>query len=188
VEEQRKEEVQAIYKKKMEELVDMVGERSITMEEFKRREKEMEKEKVRELGEEEERKGKEEVVEKMREKVMVEVLEMGGKRGQGRPKRKVSEGAETDVEGINIGMVYIVDREKMVHIKFYFFVFIIFNFCDCFIVHAVSRDQISAGMSSSARCYEVLEVHQGMARVSLGEREAGEHGREGGKKEGCDRH
>jgi hypothetical protein len=44
----------------------------------------------------------------------VEVPRVGEKRGRGRPKRKASEGGETDVEGAEIGTVYIVDREKMV--------------------------------------------------------------------------
>jgi hypothetical protein len=79
VEEQRKEEVQGKYKKKMEELVDVVGEGSITMEEFKSREKEIEREKVRELGEEEEEKDKEKVREKVWEKVVVEVPGIGEK-------------------------------------------------------------------------------------------------------------
>jgi hypothetical protein len=49
-------EVWEKYEKEMEKLVDEVGEGKVSMEEFKRREKEMEQEKVRELGEEEEKK------------------------------------------------------------------------------------------------------------------------------------
>jgi hypothetical protein len=41
--------------------------------------------------------------------VVVEVPRVEGKRGQGRPKQKMSEGAETDAEELKIGTVYIVD-------------------------------------------------------------------------------
>jgi hypothetical protein len=112
-EERRKEEIRKKYEMDMEELVDAVGEGKITTEEFERREKEIEGEKARELGEEE-KKDEEKVGEKVREKVVVEIPEMGGKRGRGRPKKKAVEGAETDAEG-NIGdIIYIVDKEKMV--------------------------------------------------------------------------
>jgi hypothetical protein len=114
-EEWRKAEVQGKYKKEMEKLVDVVGEEEINTEEFERREREIEKEKVRELGEEEEeKKDEEEVVKKVQEKVVVEVPRVGEKRGWGRPKRKASEGVETDVEELRIGTVYIVDHKKMV--------------------------------------------------------------------------
>jgi hypothetical protein len=79
-EEWRKEEIQEKYEKEMEGLVDEVGEGKITME-FERREKQIEREKVRELGEEEEKKDEKEVVEKVQEKVVVEVPGVGGKRG-----------------------------------------------------------------------------------------------------------
>jgi hypothetical protein len=151
-EERRKEEVREKFEKAMKELVDAVGEGKITTEEFGRREKEMEKAKAKELGvEEDEKKDEEEVAEKVREKVVVEVPRAGEKRGRGRPKRKASEGGETDVEGAEIGTVYIVDREKMVS-EFLFLLFYRFNFYDCFIVRAMSRNEVGAGMSSTAGC------------------------------------
>jgi hypothetical protein len=101
-------------------LVDAVAEGEIDMEEFERREREIEKEKGRELGEEEEKKDEAGVAEKVWEKVAVE---MGGKRGRGRPKKKVLEGAETDAEGVKIRMIYITDKEKMVSNFFFFFFF-----------------------------------------------------------------
>lgn len=100
--------------------MDAVGEGKMSMEEFERREQEMEKEKVKELGEdEEEKKDEEEVAKKMQEKVVVEVPRVEEKRGRGRPKRKASEGAETDAEELKIGTVYIVDQEKMVSKKLF---------------------------------------------------------------------
>jgi hypothetical protein len=93
------------------------------------------------------------------------------------------EGAETDVEEMKIGMVYIVDREKMVSKYFYFFVFIVFNFCYCFIVCAMLRDKVGVRMSSAVRCYEVSEMCEGEARVSLGEGKASEYGSKGGEEE-----
>jgi hypothetical protein len=88
----------------------------------------LERKKARELGEEEEeKKDEEEVAKRVQEKVVVEVPRVEGKRGRGRPKRKTSEGGETDVEGVEIGTVYIVDREKMVS-EFLFLCFCRFNF------------------------------------------------------------
>jgi hypothetical protein len=67
----------------MEGLVDEVGEGKITMEEFEKREKELEREKMRELGEEEEeKKDEEEVVKRVQEKVVVEVPAARGKRDE----------------------------------------------------------------------------------------------------------
>jgi hypothetical protein len=81
-EEWRKVEVRRKYNKEMEKLVDAVGEGEINTEEFERREREIEKEKVRELGEEEEeKKDEEEVTKKVQEKVVVEVPRAGEKRG-----------------------------------------------------------------------------------------------------------
>jgi hypothetical protein len=168
----------------MEILVDAVGEGTITMEEFEKREREIEKGKARELGEEEdEKKDEEEVAEKVREKVVVEVLRVGEKRGCGRPKRKVSEGGETDAEGAEIGMVYIVDQEQMVSkIYFLFLSFLIFVYV---IVHTMSRDEVGARMPSATQCNEVPKMHEGEAGMPLGKRKAGEYGRKGVKKEGC---
>jgi hypothetical protein len=138
VEERRKVEVQEKFEKEMEKLVDEVGEGKISTEEFERREQEMERKKARELEEEEdEKKDEDEVAEKVREKVVVEVPRAGEKRGRGRLKRKASEGGETDVEGAEIGTVYIVDRERMVS-KLFISLFLSFLiFYDCFIVRAM---------------------------------------------------
>jgi hypothetical protein len=161
-EERRKEEVREKYEKAME--------------------------KAQELGEEEEeKKDEEEVMEKVWEKVVVEVLRAGEKGGCGRPKRKVSEGRETDMEGAEIGTVYIVDRERMVSKIFYFFVFIVLIFVLLYVVCMMSRDKVGVRVPGTTWHDEVLKMRQGEAGVSLGEGEASKCRGEGDEKEGSNR-
>ena len=102
------------------------------MEEYQRKEKELEREKAEELGEGETEKEDEEDKKKDEEKKKttrvlrpIVAMTVSAKRGRGRPRKATIDNAETDVEGDFEGE-NITERGKMVR-------FLYFLFCDIFI-------------------------------------------------------
>jgi hypothetical protein len=106
------------------ELMDEYAEGKLGIEEYQRKEKEIERKKVEELGEG--KLEKEEEEEERREKKTTRPIisvEVPVRRGQGRPKKGLVDFPETDVEG-ETGGEGIMDRRKMVRSYIVLFLFL----------------------------------------------------------------
>jgi hypothetical protein len=126
-EERQREEIEDKCSREIVELMDEYAEGKLGMEEYKRKEKEIERKKAEELGEgelekeEEEGEGREKTTKKaMWPTISVEVP---ARRGQGRPKKGLVDFPETDVEG-ETGGEAITDWRKMVRSYFMIFLFL----------------------------------------------------------------
>jgi hypothetical protein len=107
--------------------MDEYAEGKMGMEEYQRKEKEIERKKVEELGEGESEKEEEqgEGREKKTTRPIISV-EVPARRGRGQPRKGLVDFPETDVEG-ETGGEAITDRRKMVR-SYSIFIFIFANF------------------------------------------------------------
>jgi hypothetical protein len=165
--------------------MDEYTEGKMGMEEYQRKEKEIERKKVEELGEGESEKEEEEGEgrEKTQKKGMQPMIsvEMPVRRGRGRPKKGLVDFPETDVEG-ETGGEGITDQQKMVHsydilflflryiyIFLYIYIYIYIDFVLYFcLVHMMLGDEVSEDLSDVEGRKEMREVHEGKTNVRVG--------------------